>query len=188
MLAPVRTIAPAEPVVTLEAAKQHLRVDFTDDDAVITALIQAATDHLDGWSGILGRALVDQTWRQDFGGFYACEKMRLPLVPVIEAPTVSYFDADNAQQPLSDTVWQVLTDALGPYVALRPGQSWPSSYSRADAVSVTFVAGYGSAAAVPVALQVAILTHVKMHYDADSRETLQPMFDALVGPFRRFKL
>jgi len=189
MHAPVRTVAPAEKVVTLGAVKQHLRVDFADDDALIEALIQAAIDHLDGWGGILGRALVNQTWRQDFGGFYACEKLRLPLVPVTEAPTVTYYDSNNAQQTLSDTHWQVLTDALGPYVALKPDQSWPSSYSRADAVSVTFVAGYGAAGAdVPVALQVAIMTHVKMNYDPESRETLQPMFDALVGPYRRFKL
>lgn len=189
MLAPVRTVAPANPVVTLEAAKLHLRVDHSDDDGVITALVGAATDHLDGWGGILGRALVNQTWRQDFGGFYACEKLRLPLVPVIAAPTVAYFDDDNVSQTLSDTVWQVLTDALGPYVALKPGQSWPTVYSRPDAVSVTFVAGYGAEGTyVPEALRVAVLTHVKMSYDPDSRDVLQPMFDALTNPYRRISI
>lgn len=189
MLAPVRTAAPAQPVVTLDAVKQHLRVDFNDDDTVIMALIQAAIDHLDGWSGILGRALVNQTWRQDFGGFYACEKLRLPLVPVTAAPTVKYFDGENAEQTLPDTYWQVLTDELGPYVALKPGQAWPTVYSRPDAVSVTFVAGYGAAGAdVPSALQVAIMTHVKMSYDPASRETLQPLFDSLTGHYIRFKL
>jgi len=188
MLAPVRTVAPAEKVVSLDAVKLHLRVDHTDDDAVISALIDAAIDHLDGWGGILGRALVNQTWRQDFGGF-VCDRLRLPLVPVTSAPTITYYDSQNAQETLADSYWQVLTDALGPYVALKPGQSWPSSYSRADAVSVTFVAGYGPTGAdVPHALQVAIMTHVAINYDPESRETLQPLFDALVRLYVRWKL
>jgi hypothetical protein len=32
---------------------------------------------------------------------------------------------------------------------LKSGQSWPATYSRDDAVTVTFVAGFPSAAAVP---------------------------------------
>jgi len=188
MLAPVRTIPPAAPVVTLEAAKQHLRADFDDDDVIIQALIDAAVDHLDGYGGILGRALINQTWRQDFGGF-SCKPLRLPLVPVLSDPTVAYFDQNNVQQPLASSHWQMLTDSGGPYVALKPDQSWPSSYSRADAVSVTFVAGYGASTDdVPPALKVAVLTHVKMHYDPASRETVQPLFDVLVRPYVRFQL
>jgi uncharacterized phiE125 gp8 family phage protein len=189
MLAPVRIAAPVAPVVSLAAVKQHLRVDFEDDNTVLEALRDAAIDHLDGWSGILGRALVNQTWRQDFDRFSSCDPMRLPLVPVTAAPTVTYYDDDNVQQTLADSYWQVLTDELGPFIALKPGQSWPSSYSRADAVSIDFVAGYGAADTdVPVALQVAVMTHVKMNYDPASRETLEPMFKALVGPYIRFKL
>lgn len=186
MLSPVRTIAPAQPVVTLATAKEHLRVGFSDDDTVIQALINAAVDHLDGYSGILGRALINQTWRQDFDGF-VCDPLRLPLVPVLTAPTVTYYDHDNAQQTLATSYWQVLSDSDGPYVALKPDQSWPSSYSRADAVSVTFVAGYGTSSDdVPAALKLAIVTHVKMHYDPALRETVEPLFKVLVRPYIRF--
>lgn len=188
MLAPVRIAAPDDPVVSLAAVKRHLRVDFDDDNLVLEALRDAATDHLDGWGGILGRALVRQTWRQDFGGFHACEKLRLPLVPVMSVDSVKYYDGDNEQQDLADSVWQILTDALGPYLALKPDQTWPSTYSRADAVSVTFVAGYGDGEDVPHALQVAILTHTKMQYDPSTAEALKPLYDALVGLYHRPKL
>lgn len=183
MLAPVRTEAPAEPVVSLEEMKQHLRVDFSDDDGVIDALIGAAVGHLDGWSGILGRALVTQTWRQAFPRFSSCNVMRLPLAPVKEVVTVSYQDGDDEYQLLPDTAWQVLTDELGSYLTLRPGQSWPYTYDRPDAVGVTFRAGYGAPDEVPNGIRVAIMTHVKMHYDPTVRDTLMPMFDALVHPF-----
>lgn len=62
MNAPVRIIAPAELPVMLSDAKAHLRVDFDDDDFLIGSMVNAATDYLDGWNGILGRCLVTQTW------------------------------------------------------------------------------------------------------------------------------
>ena len=41
-------IAPSSaPVVTLEEAKRHLRVDHDDDDALIAGMIAAAASHLD---------------------------------------------------------------------------------------------------------------------------------------------
>ena len=45
-------------VVTLEEAKAHLRVDTTDDDALITGLIAAATELAEQW---LSRSLTDGT-------------------------------------------------------------------------------------------------------------------------------
>src|SRR5690606_12599307 len=98
MLAPVRTVAPATMPVSLAEAKAHLRVDHDDQDDLITAQIKAATAYLDGWSGILGRALVTQTWRQDFAGFG--DRLPLPLVPVTAIDSVSYFDGDNVHQTL----------------------------------------------------------------------------------------
>jgi len=79
MYAPIRTTPPATLPVSLTEAKLHLRVDHDDEDLLIEGLIGAATDHLDGWTGILGRCLEEQEWRQDFDGF---ENFRLPLYPV----------------------------------------------------------------------------------------------------------
>src|SRR5690606_10673336 len=66
---PVRVTPPAIQPVTLAEAKLHLRVDHDDEDALISNLIQAATGHLDGWTGILGHCLVEQVWRQDHDRF-----------------------------------------------------------------------------------------------------------------------
>jgi uncharacterized phiE125 gp8 family phage protein len=188
MLAPVRTIAPAETPVSLAEAKAHLRVEHSDDDALITGLIAAATDHLDGWSGVLGRCLVTQTWRQDFAGFADC--LRLPLGPVASITSVTYLDGDNAEQTLPDTDYQLLTDALGALVALAPGRSWPATCARPDAVSVTFVAG-SAADDVPPALKVAIMLLVGHWYerreaiDGNTLAELPFSVSALIAPYRR---
>lgn len=62
-LTPTLVTAPTMPPVTLDEVKAHLRVDHSEEDAEIAVLLTAAVGHLDGWRGILGRAIMPQTWR-----------------------------------------------------------------------------------------------------------------------------
>lgn len=191
MLVPVRTVAPATTPVSLSDVKAHCRVSHNDDDTVLTSLLNAAVGYLDGWHGVLGRCLVTQTWRQDFAGFSSC--MRLPLGPVASITSITYYDADNVQQTLSAGVYGLFTDERGSYAGLKPGQSWPSVYSRADAVSVTFVAG-SAAADVPAPIKAAIMLLVG-HWNenreavtAGSMSELPLAVNALISPHRRVGL
>lgn len=189
MLAPVRTVAPAATPVSLAEAKAHLRVDHDDQDDLITAQIKAATAHLDGYAGILGRALVTQTWRQDFGRF--ADSLKLPLSPVSAVISVSYHDAGDVQQVLDAGVYGLKTDALGAYVALQPGKTWPATFHRADAVSVTFTAGYGAAADVPEPIRQAILLIVQRLFDGADTEidvAIDRTVHALIASYRKSPL
>lgn len=163
-LRPVLVTPASAALMTLAEVKTHLRVDHTDDDTYIQTLINAAVSYLDGYTGRLGRAILEQTWRMDFDGFST--QLRLPVGDLMAVSSVTYYDANNAQQTLSANVYQVQTDGLGPYVALKTGQAWPSTYSRLDAVRVTWTAGYGSAAAsVPVAIKHAAFLLIGTWYD-----------------------
>lgn len=189
MLRPVRTIAPAEDLIdTSEAARFCREADDVQTAVTIAAFVQAATDHLDGWSGILGRALVTQTWRQDFE--YFCDRNRLPLDPVQSVTSVTYYDSSNVQQALSTSVYQLLTDDRGPYVTLKYGQVWPVVYPREDAVSITAVFGYGAASVVPQAIKQAALhlvSHWNEHREAvgDEMHELPLAVNSLITPYRR---
>lgn len=195
-LAPVRTVAPAVPVVTLSEAKVHCRIDGNDEDLLVNALIKAATDHLDGYSGILGRALITQTWQLDLSGF--CSPVRLPVGNLQAVSGVTYYDTANALQTLSGSVYGVYSDALGPFLELKTGQSWPSLYTRSDAVSITWTAGYGDAAAdVPAPIKQAILFLVDHWYENRGAVTvgsgittteLPFAVKALISPFSRIPL
>ena len=190
MLRPVLITAPATRIVDLTAAKQHCRVDHADDDTLITALIAAAESYLDGYSGICGRALINQTWEQSFSGF-GC--LRLPVGIASSVVSVKYYDATNALQTLAAPTYQLFTDALGSYVDLAPDQSWPSVYTRADAVKVQWVAGYGATAdQVPSAIVQAAKMMIGHWYE--NRETVSSEAKsgeipfaaaALLAPFRR---
>jgi len=152
-LAPVRTVAPSVPLVTLSELKQQCRVDHDDEDLLLDGLIKAATAHLDGYSGILGRALLEQTWQLDLCDFPSC-LLRLPVGNLISVESITYYDTSNVQQTLSGSTYSALSDRLGPFVALKNGFTWPSVYSRLDAVSVIWKAGYGATAAtVPDAIK-----------------------------------
>lgn len=190
MLAPVLITAPAATPVSLTEAKAHCRVDHDDDDALITALIAAAVGHLDGWTGVLGRALVTQKWREQFGGFGAALcALRLALAPVANIESVVYVDFDG-QHTLDPARYVVVSEALG--CALRPasGWNWPPTARRFDAVTVTYVAGT-PAADVPAPIKAAILLivgHLYQHREAVAENTLATLpfaVDALIAPFRR---
>jgi uncharacterized phiE125 gp8 family phage protein len=185
MLSPVLTVAPATTPVTLPEAKAHLRVLHDDDDDLIVSLIETATAYLDGWSGVLGRAIMTQTWRQNFSAFG--EAMRLALGPVASVTSITYFDGSNVSRTLATSVYALFTDARGSYVALKPDQTWPATYGREDAVSITFAAG---ADAAPAPIKTAILIHVAhlyMHRGAvgDQTSTLPLSHQALIAPHRK---
>lgn len=105
---PLYLIEPPEQdeVLTLADAKQHLRVDFEDDDDVIESYIAAAIQSIDGRDGWLGRALVEQTWElrlPDFGG----SVIPIPLPPLITIESIKYYDAVDMLQTLSPDVYEV---------------------------------------------------------------------------------
>lgn len=186
MLSPVRTVAPVETPVSLTEVKAHCRVDGTDSDPVLKALLEAAVDHLDGYTGILGRALVTQTWRQDFASF---DCLRLVVGPVDSITNITYFDADNASQTLSTDVFALRKNEIGAYVDLKADQDWPGVYARPDAVSVTYVSG-SEASDAPAAIKAAIMllvSHWNENREAVSENAMTelPMaVNALIAPYR----
>lgn len=182
---------PAELAVTLEEAKRHLKLllESNEDDADVLLRLTAAIGYLDGTTGVLGRALVTQTWRQDLSMFAG--PIRLPLSPAQSVTSVQYYDQAGAQQTLASSAYRFATDNRGPAIVLADGQSWPTTAVRPDAVSVTFVAGYGGAAAVPASLKAAILLILGSLYE--HREQVQIAsgvtelpwgVESLIEPFR----
>lgn len=187
MLRPVRITPPATLPVTLEEAKAHLRVEVQDDDTFITALIAAATDHLDGYSGILGRCIVNQQWRQ---GFASWSPLRLPF-PNVSDVAVTYLDANGESQTAAAIDHRLIEAVRGPEVYFRPGWAAPvTDIGMHDPVQVTFTAGYGTAADVPASIKAAILLHIGTLYE--HRESIVTgtivaptgAYDALISPHR----
>ncbi|WP_202948133.1 head-tail connector protein [Sinorhizobium fredii] len=179
--------------VSLEEARAHLRVDVDDEDTLITALIDAAISYLDGWSGVLGRCLVNQVWKQSLSDWPACRFIRLPF-PDVSAATVKYFDAANAEQTVSASLFERLEDERGTIIWFGDEFTYPTVFDdRRDGVLVEFTAGYGASATdVPAALRHAMLLIIGHWYEnresvviGNAPAALPMAFDALIAPFRR---
>lgn len=194
----VRVVTPPEPVISLEKAKAHLRVESEDDDALITDLIEAATAHIDGPDGWLGRALGRQSLEltlDDFRGD-GCGVIRLPYPPLLEVELVNYVDPDGTEWTMGSTLYTV----VGAH-AVRPaaGEAWPAVRSFPDSVKIIYAAGYplgdgeGAGSVIPAPIRSALLLMIGDLYA--NRETTAPgaasgeiqmstTVEALLSPFR----
>lgn len=200
MYRPVLVTAPTIKPVTSDEVKAALDISGTEKDPLITGMIAAATSYLDGWTGILGRALVEQTWRQDFDSL-SLRCMRLPLFPVISITSVKYKDTSGVEQPIDVANYTLQTDDLGSYVQFLSTYSSPSLWTELPRASVTYKAGYANAgtdpdftSTVPDAIRQAMFLMIRQWFDNPTAavvgQTVEKMpfaVDALLAPFRRVR-
>ena len=149
--------------VSLDDAKSQLRVDHSDDDALISRLIESATGWIDGWSGVLGRAIMQQTWRQQYDSF--ASRMRLVVGPVLSVSSITYHDIDGNQQTVSSDVYALRNYADWAYVSLANDKEWPSHDGREAGIEINYVSGHASPGEVPAAIKHAILMLVASWYE-----------------------
>lgn len=194
---PRRTVAPAVDMVSTAELKLHCRIeqDDNEDDALLASLISAAIGYLDGLSGISGRCLVNQTWQQGFSCWPGRGVLRLPF-PDVSSVTLTYYDADNAEQTVSSPLYEITEDAISSQIRFLDSFTAPSLTSdRAFPITATMVAGYGAtAASVPAPIRTAAMmlaAHMYEHREAVAADQMsEPPFavSALVGPYRRNRI
>ncbi|MFC6644143.1 head-tail connector protein [Granulicella cerasi] len=173
---------PAVEPILLREAKLHLRVDFTDDDDLITALISAARQHVEN---ILNRAIYDQTWCMTLDQFPYAESLRtispstrenyfgngyyfslcqvfIPFAKVSSINSITYLDGDNQTVMLDASTY--VSDLASEPARIVPanGGSWPyPSCYVPGSVKITFTAStYGDGSTVancPAPIQQAML-------------------------------
>lgn len=154
MFPPVLVMAPAAKPTDAATVKARVAGLADADDAVVSALIDVVTAHLDGWSGILGRCLVTQSWRQDYRCFGPCMRLPFPDVAVTE---VAYYDVDDVKQTVDQAAYETVIDAKGPFVRFKSAFAVPViNDDRITPVQITFTAGYGDATKVPAPIVQAI--------------------------------
>lgn len=152
-----RTSAAGTALVTLPEAKAHLRVTGTAEDALIAALITAASDFIGESSG---RVLALETWKIMCPGFLGTVK--LPKSPLIAITEIGYNDTAGAALTANLSDFSTIIGDDWGYICPKSGKSWPTSdTARLDGASITFTAGYS---VLPDALRMAVLLMVGHYY------------------------
>ena len=187
----------AEPITSTEA-KLHLKIDSdTTDDNLITYLIQAAREQAEAFTN---RALITQTWDLVLDNFPDNSTpdgydIYLSKSPVASITSITYLDGNGATQTLASSVYGLDNYGEPCRIYLKYGQSWPSTYSQANAVTVRFACGYGaSGTAIPQSIKAAmmlILGHLYEHREdvvvGVSAVELPQGAQRLLYPYRVFK-
>lgn len=169
-----RTVKPASYPVSLDDAKEDLRVQHTAEDALIDGLIAAATDYMDAPNGAIGKALMTQTWTLSVPHTDRWLRIYLPITPVQSIESITYFDADNVEQSLTVSGFHLYADDEDfAWIEPKSGVDWPQTFSRMDAITVTFIAGFGpSLFDVPDTIRHAIRLMVVHWYENRSAVVL----------------
>lgn len=160
-----RTAAPAVEPVTLVEAKAHCRVDSTADDALITNLITTARELVEDY---IDRALVTQRLVMKFDKFDS--EVELPRPPMassgtVTAVTITYTIADGSTTTLPTTQYRVDRDSTPGRIRTIYNGSWPATLLDANAITVTWWAGYGSASDIPQRVKSAMLMTILELYE-----------------------
>lgn len=179
--------APSTLPVSLAEAKLHLRIDAADEDALVTALISAATQ---GAEQETGRAIMPQTWAVTLDAFP--EAIELMRTPVQSVTSVKYFDEAGVQQTLPGSLYSLdnSEDAGFAYVVPAYDTDWPDTRDQVNAVEVIYTAGYADAAAVPEIIKAWIKLRVGALFENREAWTLgksiepNPFVDRLLDPYR----
>ena len=170
------TVAPSATIVTLQAAKDYLRVDYSEDDTLITSLIEAARIRLEQYASV---AMTPRTLKVVA---YVDEFIELPYAPINTISLVEYWDG---------AAWVTLE--LGNYRVI--GDTYKKVYFTSPIMSdfrFTYTCGY---ATTPESMKTALLKMVGdlYEYRESSVESSKPSANLttayeLMKPYKRVSI
>jgi len=187
----IRTVTPLaeiDTVISVDEAKQHLRVesDFTDDDALIESYARAAQDAVER---LTSQILTVREMELAVRGF-PCSAIELPREPVTAITAIAYLDGSGGAAELEAGDWRWSESNPG-QVLPAIGTSWPAAYDEDGSVRVTFEAGYeeGLCPASLIAAVKLLLGHFYTNREAVVTGTIATDMPqgvaALCAPYRR---
>jgi len=148
----------AEPI-TLAEAKAQLRVDTSDEDALISSLITACREKFEDETGrsVAVRTIVAywDKWPDD-------SVFALPLYPVVGVSDVRYIDEDEVTQTVPAADYTVDPVGITPRIVLKPTAGKPEVGDFPNAVFVRYVVGES---VPPESAKTSILLNLTMLYE-----------------------
>lgn len=160
-----QTVKPKEHVLTLQEAKDYLRIDSSDDEAMLLTLVSAAQNYCEEYCRL---SFLEQTWTATFESWPA-KGLELPRPPLLAVTSVQYRD-----------------DVDGSFVTVGPSDydvdlyEWPSRLVHKGTIPTTgdyrgawqvvYTAGYGDEAdSVPDDIKAAVMLMLKALHDREEQ-------------------
>lgn len=171
----VTTIEPAVEPVTVELAKQHARVDISDDDDLIAMYIKSARRYCERYCDI---SFITQTKAiyYDYSNLnYAADYIPLPIGPIQSITSYTTYANNNTGTVVDSEDYYL----AGINLAFNDSYIWPDDLRGLDAYKILAVVGFGDDPEdVPEEIREAILRLVAHTYQ--NREAI---YDSVNGTF-----
>ena len=189
------TLAEVSPVATgllpLADLKDHLRLPdgFPDDGSFDTRLEQSVRAAMATAEARTGKALYRRQFRWGFEDWNGCERVSMPVAPLISLDGVSVLHADGSVSAMNVSDFSTVVDIHRPSL-LPKGAHFPT-LSTGAMVEVLFTAGFATAwAEVPADLREAVLILAVDYFDAPNGTPmgLAPAVQALLQRYRGVSL
>jgi uncharacterized phiE125 gp8 family phage protein len=152
--------ASTELAISVADCKRHLQIEAIETyyDSDIEAYIRTAQEYVEEWTNLtLFQTTITAKWNRFPEA--PVEPLRLPAWPVSDVTSISYRNTDGTSVNLSKTTdVQLSLQSVPSFVQPLPNSEWPETQvDRVDAVTIVFVAGYGTTSAtVPHRIRQAI--------------------------------
>jgi uncharacterized phiE125 gp8 family phage protein len=192
-MALVMTAAPAAEPISLAEAKAHLRIDGSDEDALLTSLITAARMVVER---TLSLALVTESWSLYLDGWPRSGTIALPIHPVQAVTAVRVYDPDDTPTVVNAESYSVDVLSEPARLVLSAGAVQLSSARLLNAFEVAFTAGYGDEASdVPAPIRHALKLLVAHWFEqrepvvlGSAPQEVPATVAGLLLPYRRVRL
>tara|TARA_R110000772_G_C13310322_1_gene440408 strand:- start:15382 stop:16062 length:681 start_codon:yes stop_codon:yes gene_type:complete len=177
------TASPATTPISLAEVKAFAKITTTADDALITMMIESATDYAEKFTRRDFITRTYKTFRDNFpntflgspssnlqnspfndSGNFGFELRRSPLQSI---ESVQYTDTAGATIVIPTTVYYAPLEDDYSSLLTQIAQSWPSdALEQLQAITIEFKTGFGdNAADVPSGIRQALLMHTLFLYD-----------------------
>lgn len=168
---------PAAEPVTLTNLKLYLRIDGTDHDTTLTALLAAAREYA---QDVQNRAYVTQTWDWILDTWPETP-LDLPYSPLASVTSITYTDIDGVAGTVSASSYLVDADSTPGRLVLKDGYNWPSVTLREIAgVKIRFQCGDATGANCPANTKLAIMLFAAHRFENPDRDDIPDAVDRLL--------
>lgn len=166
--------------LTLEQVKTHLRIDGAAEDALLTALIGAATEHV---QNMTNRQLMRATYRLFLDRLPT--SVPLPRPPFAAIKTISATDEAAQVVEFEAGYYTTAGTDLATLRGVLDSGWYASTYKN---IVIEYEAGYPNAEAIPEPIKQAMLLIIGHLYEnrEDKTDRFPKASDALLGSYRVF--
>ncbi len=204
------TTEPTIEPISIEEAKEHLRLDDDIDDIPVKTFIKAARLWAEKYTG---RAFITRTVQQYLDSTASIldplyEGMRtgietraysnyieLAASPAISVTSINYYNDSDTQSTWATSNYYVDTISDLGRIYLRDGGTFPTDLRAANGLEINYTAGYGTNRSdVPADIRLAMLQYMTFAYEhrGEQEGGTPPMppsiLNTLLSPYKIMRL